>query len=89
MIIPPLGPLEPNDPFYGLQFPANTAQPIFSDEHDGVIQLRKQDNKLSLELDREQIEIARAVLTWASKSGLIGPEMDQAADILGEKLRVL
>ena len=87
-MIPPIGDLRPDDDYRGIIFPANTAQPIFADEHDGVIQLRKQDNKLSLELDnREWLEAAFATLRWASKSRLVVAEMEQAADILERKVK--
>lgn len=87
MITPPHGPHNYDPDLRELRLPDyNTPQPIFSDEHDGVVQLRKQDNKLSLELDPEQLEVAAAVLSWVKITGLQPAEAEQAIDILERKI---
>lgn len=84
MIIPPIGPHNFDSSEFSLGIP-ETPQKIFAEEKGEILQLRKQDNKLGVELTLEALEITKQALIWVKMAGMGLAEIDQAVDILSAK----
>jgi len=62
----------------------NSPQKIFVESFDDLIQVRKQDFKLSVGMTIFELEAAIAVLNWVLKAGVIHAEAEHAKDILSD-----
>lgn len=65
----------------------NTPQMIFTEWHEDLVMVRKQDIRLGVELSPLSLQATVACLDWIIKTGAVLAEAEQARDILAKELQ--